>query len=60
MFKNWRHLLGFEHVTDGLSQTLLIGEKFVHAEFQGDTVSGDGTFWNSDLQTAKGEWGALH
>ena len=30
IFKNWRHLLEFKHITDGLTQTLLIGEKWVH------------------------------
>ncbi|QEG37394.1 DUF1559 domain-containing protein [Bythopirellula goksoeyrii] len=51
VFKNWQHLLGFKHVTDGLTQTLLIGEKFVHPDFQGDAAKGDGTFWNSDLHS---------
>ena len=49
IFKNWRHLIEFKHVTDGLSQTLLIGEKWVHLDYQGMTRKGDGTFWSGDL-----------
>ena len=51
LFRNWELLLKFRHVTDGLSHTLLIGEKFVpaRANRQGRTRWGDGTFWSGDL-----------
>ena len=44
----WRTTLAFRHVRDGTSQTLLFGEKFVHAKRQGLTWWGDGAFWSSD------------
>ena len=47
-FENWRLVLAFKHVTDGLSKTLLIGEKFVHRDHQGETLWGDGSFWTGD------------
>ena len=43
--------VAFSNVTDGLSQTLLIGEKSVHPDHQGETDWGDGTFWHGDLVT---------
>ena len=45
----WRPLLRFKDVRDGLSKTLLIGEKWVHPEHQGLVEWGDGTFWSDDL-----------
>jgi len=48
VFWGWRSLLDFEDITDGLSKTLLIGEKSVHPEHQGVTSWGDGTFWSGD------------
>ena len=49
-YRNWKLLVRMKHVTDGLSHTLLIGEKYVRVgNAQGRTVWGDGTFWSGDL-----------
>jgi hypothetical protein len=49
IFRGWELLLSFDDITDGLSNTLLVGEKSVHPQHQGDTRWGDGTFWSGDL-----------
>jgi len=49
VFWGWKPLVSFRDISDGLSMTLLIGEKFVHPEHQGVTIWGDGTFWSGDL-----------
>jgi len=46
---DWTYMLKFRDVPDGLSKTLLIGEKFVHPDHQGETSWGDGTFWSGDV-----------
>jgi len=51
VFWGWKPLLTFRDIKDGLSNTLLIGEKFVHPEHQGITEWGDGTFWSGDLHS---------
>ena len=49
VLKDWESPLGVQHVTDGLSKTLLFGEKFVHILQQGKGPWGDGTLWSADL-----------
>ncbi len=49
VLKDWESPLGVRHVTDGLSKTLLFGEKFVHLLHQGKGTWGDGTLWSADL-----------
>lgn len=49
VLKDWKSPLGIQHVTDGLSKTLLFGEKFVHLQHQGKGNWGDGTLWSADL-----------
>jgi prepilin-type N-terminal cleavage/methylation domain-containing protein len=51
VFRGWKHLLSYKHIKDGTSKTLLIGEKFVHPKYQGETLRGDGTFWSGDLHS---------
>jgi len=47
-YQHWKIFRRFKHVTDGLSHTLLAGEKHVHPDHQGDIEWGDGTFFNDD------------
>ena len=49
MYLDWEGPLGIQKVTDGLSKTLLFGEKFVHILHQGKGDWGDGTLWSADL-----------
>ena len=51
LYTGWRPILSFRDVTDGLSNTLLIGEKWVHPDHQGDAGWGDGPMWNDDGST---------
>jgi len=51
IYSGWSLMMKFAHVHDGLSSTLLIGEKFVHPDHQGRTYWGDGTFWSGDLHS---------
>jgi hypothetical protein len=44
----WRSRTTFVSVTDGLSNTLLIGEKHVQQGKFGQSSIGDGSFYNSD------------
>ena len=48
LYTSWRPMLTFSRVTDGLSHTLLFGEKWVHTDHQGDGWWGDGTIWSDD------------
>lgn len=48
-FTGWKILLSFKDIGDGLSNTLLVGEKFVHSDHQGVGIWGDNTFWSGDL-----------
>jgi hypothetical protein len=48
-FTGWRVVLSFKNIGDGLSNTLLVGEKFVHPDHQGEGIWGDNTFWSGDL-----------
>jgi prepilin-type N-terminal cleavage/methylation domain-containing protein len=47
-YDGWRPVLTFADVTDGLSNTLLFGEKWVHPDNQGIRDWGDATMWNDD------------
>ena len=47
-YVNWKCILKFRSVTDGLSQTLFYGEKYIHPEHQGEAAWGDGPFSNDD------------
>jgi prepilin-type processing-associated H-X9-DG protein len=45
---NWRSLTAFKDVTDGLSITLLIGEKHVLISAMGQQAAGDNSIYNGD------------
>jgi prepilin-type N-terminal cleavage/methylation domain-containing protein len=45
---SWRSLTAFRDVTDGLSNTLLIGEKHVQMTQLGQEVAGDNSIYNGD------------
>ena len=47
-YKDWKIVRKIQHVTDGLSNTLLAGEKYVHAGHWGEGAWGDNTFYNDD------------
>jgi prepilin-type N-terminal cleavage/methylation domain-containing protein/prepilin-type processing-associated H-X9-DG protein len=44
----WTGQRKFKHVTDGLSHTFLVGEKFMHPEFFGQRNYGDNSFFNDN------------
>jgi prepilin-type processing-associated H-X9-DG protein len=45
---SWRSLAAFKDITDGLSNTLLIGEKHVLITEFGQDVAGDNSIYNGD------------
>jgi prepilin-type N-terminal cleavage/methylation domain-containing protein len=45
---SWKYGTTFAQVTDGLSNTLMIGEKHLNPDHLGDYHYGDGTFYNDD------------
>ena len=47
-YSGWKAQLKFRDISDGLSNTLLVGEKFVHPEHQGIIWDGDGACWSDD------------
>ena len=44
----WTPQRKFKDVTDGLSQTLLVGEKYMHPDFHGRRTFGDNSFFNDN------------
>jgi prepilin-type N-terminal cleavage/methylation domain-containing protein len=62
-YSGWKAQIKFKNITDGLSHTLLVGEKHVHPDSQGKTweggngatvwAGGDGSFWCDDGMIAK-------
>jgi prepilin-type N-terminal cleavage/methylation domain-containing protein len=48
LYKNWKCPRTFREVTDGLSKTLMVGEKHIQQGHEGDQAYGDGTFFNAD------------
>ena len=47
-YTGWKHFRKFKDVTDGLSNTFLAGEKYVHPEHWGEAAWGDSSFRNDD------------
>ena len=52
-YSGWRPQIKFTHISDGLSHTLLIGEKYVHPNTEGKIWEGDGSFWSDDGMVGK-------
>ena len=50
-YSGWKAQSKFKDVSDGLTKTLLIGEKWLHPDQQGYAQSGDATFWNDDTHS---------
>ena len=54
IYTNWQAQLKFKSIFDGLSQTLLVGEKFIHSSHQGEgEMWGDATWWSDDCMIGK-------
>ncbi len=51
LFKNWKCPRKFKDVSDGLSKTLMVGEKQIDRKKETDQHYGDGTFYNADAYT---------
>ena len=47
-YYGWKTPIRFMQITDGLSHTLLAGEKFVHADHFGEWEYGDNSFYNDE------------
>jgi len=47
-YRGWKVSLSFKNIADGTTQTMLIGEKFVHPDHQGTMLWGDHTWWGDD------------
>jgi len=52
-YSGWKAQIKFKNISDGLSHTLLIGEKFVHPDHEGKIWDGDGSFWSDDGMVGK-------
>jgi prepilin-type N-terminal cleavage/methylation domain-containing protein len=51
---SYRAFRKFKNITDGLSHTLLVGEKRVHPDHRGESGWFDGTFFNDDNSWSHG------
>jgi prepilin-type N-terminal cleavage/methylation domain-containing protein len=56
---SWKYAITFAQVTDGLSNTLLIGEKHLNPDHLGDYQYGDGTFYNDDWPVSYGRFAGI-
>jgi prepilin-type N-terminal cleavage/methylation domain-containing protein/prepilin-type processing-associated H-X9-DG protein len=52
IYSGWKPRQKFKNITDGLSKTLLIGEKFVHPLHEGEQEWGDGACWSGDIPSS--------
>jgi prepilin-type N-terminal cleavage/methylation domain-containing protein/prepilin-type processing-associated H-X9-DG protein len=50
VYRNWKCNRSFSDITDGLSNTLMIGEKHVTPDHMGDFNYGDGTYFADESQ----------
>ena len=48
IYEGWKSVRSFDDVSDGLSNTLLVGEKHLNPEQLGDYSLGDGTYFSDD------------
>jgi prepilin-type N-terminal cleavage/methylation domain-containing protein/prepilin-type processing-associated H-X9-DG protein len=46
--KGWTPQRKIKDITDGMSQTLLVGEKYLHPDFHGRRTFGDNSFFNDN------------
>ena len=53
IYTEWKAQIKFRSITDGLSKTLLAGEKFVHPNKEGRIWDGDGAVWSDDGTVGK-------
>ena len=53
IYADWKAQIKFRSITDGLSKTLLVGEKFVHPNKEGRIWDGDGAVWSDDGTVGK-------
>ncbi|MEX0643351.1 MAG: DUF1559 domain-containing protein [Pirellulales bacterium] len=51
---NYTTFRKFKNITDGLSKTLLVGEKYVHPDHRGEWGWGDGSFFNDNNSWSAG------
>lgn len=49
-YSNWKARRTFAQVRDGLSNTLMFGERFIYPDHEGDRNYGDGSFYNDDKE----------
>ncbi|MEX0613669.1 MAG: DUF1559 domain-containing protein [Pirellulales bacterium] len=47
-YENWKIVRKFHQVTDGLSHTIMFGEKYVHPDHMGDKFFGDNSFYTDE------------
>jgi prepilin-type N-terminal cleavage/methylation domain-containing protein len=51
---SFKHFRSFKQVSDGLTHTLMAGEKHVHPDHYGDQAWGDGSFFNDNRSSGVG------